>query len=343
MTIYDINGKALSGNSNSLSHGNSVIGNTYDGMSNEYITMVQANYNSFLSEIKGDFNKIPIIVHTDHHHRSIESVFKLCNDMVDWYEISKIINLGDTCSNVFDEENLAKYRGYAENNIPLNKRLEIYGNNDFWDADTDQKYSVNQKRLSPYFYNVDARRYSNNGFFTVIDDYRNVKYLVISDFEDNTFKKRISTAQAKFIMEELSAKDGYDIILLSHVPFDTTTLTSRDASYSAYTETFLYDTTAQASLMDMIKARRNNTSGTFVDCYGVEHPYDFTDVSSKLLMSLHGHAHFEAYHTFENSITQFIFDWFNGNTFYFGYVDRENMKFKCWKNEIGIEALEIDI
>lgn len=71
--------------------------------------------------------------------------------------------------------------------------------------------------------------------------------------------------------------------------------------------------------------------------------YDFSNVSGNLLMSLHGHAHFEAYRTFENSITEFIFDWVPNNTFYFGYIDRENMKFKCWKNEIGVDALEISI
>ena len=64
--------------------------------------------------------------------------------------------------------------------------------------------------------------------------------------------------------------------------------------------------------MTMIAARKNKTSGTFTDSEGISHTYDFSNVSGDLLMSLHGHAHFEAYRTFENSITEFIFDWFYG-------------------------------
>lgn len=355
MAVYDINGNAVSSGGGAsvtvegtsfLSHGSDVTGKTYNGLSADYVSMVQTNYNAMMDECLGDFNKIPIIVHADQHNRSMASIFKLCDDLVDWHEISKMINLGDTCSNSFSESQLASYRTNAESYLPLEKRLEVYGNHDIWDADIDRKYTVNQKRLSPYFYNVDAKRHSNNGYFTVTDDYRNVKYLVVNNFEypDTNYSiRRITTPQAKFIVEELSANDGYDIILVAHNPLDSTEVTSRDETYSAYSEKFLSDTTAHNSFMDMLAARKNKTSGTFTDSEGVVHTYDFTNVSGKLLMSLHGHAHFEAYRTFDNSVTEFIFDWFNGNTFYFGYIDRENRKFKCWKNELGVEALEISI
>lgn len=356
MAIYDIKGNELSSGGGSvsvaiegtsfLSHGSDVTGKTYSGLSAEYVTMAQNNYNAFMEEAKGDFNKIPIIVHTDQHNRSMASILKLCDDMVDWHEISKIINLGDTCSGVFSESQLSSYRANAESYLPLEKRLEVYGNHDIWDSNNDQKYTVNQKRLSPYFYNVDAKRHSNNGYFTVVDDYRKVKYLVVNNFEypDTNYSiRRITTAQADFIVDELSADDGLDIIFASHQPLDSNDVTSRDETYIAYDEKFLSDATAHNSFMDMIDARKNKTSGTFTDSEGVAHTYDFSNVSGNLLMSLHGHAHFEAYRTFENSITEFIFDWVPDNTFYFGYIDRENMKFKCWKNEIGVDALEISI
>lgn len=135
-------------------------------------------------------------------------------------------------------------------------------------------------------------------------------------------------------------------MLVCHNPLDSDGVTSRDETYIAYSEKFLFDTTAHASFMDMIKARKQKTHGTFTDSEGATHEYDFTNVSSELLISLHGHAHFEAYRTFEDSITEFIFDWFDENTFYFGYIDRENMKFKVWKNagdDLTVEALEISI
>ena len=358
MSIYDINGNVVSSNGSTsvaiegtsfLSHGNDVTGNTYSGLSAEYIAKVQSNYNEMIAECLGDFNKIPIIVHTDQHARPTASVFKLCDDMVDWFEISKIINLGDTCSGTFSVSQLSSYRNNAESYLPLSKRLEVYGNHDVWDSDENQKYTVNQKRLSPYFYNVDAGRQSNNGYFTVIDDYYKVKYLVISDYEypeTNYSIRRITTAQADFIVDELSKNDGLDIVLVCHNPLDSDGVTSRDETYIAYSEKFLSDTTAHASFMDMIKARKQKASGTFTDSEGATHSYDFTNVSSELLISLHGHAHFEAYRTFEGSITEFIFDWFDENTFYFGYIDRENMKFKVWKNagdDLTVGALEINI
>ena len=321
----------------------------YTGLTSDYVSMVQANYNAFIADVMGDYNKIPLIVHTDQHGRigAKNPVLKLIGDVTNWYEISKCINLGDTVADRFSAAALQAYLDAAKDCIPLSRRLDVYGNHDIWDTDEGQKYTVNQKRLSPYFKNIYARRHSNNGYFTVIDDYYNVKYLVINNMEypaTNYSIRRITTAQANFIVEELSKKDGYDIILLSHVPLVADdTMTSRDSSYQAYTETFLSDATANTSFLAMIAARKSNTSGTFTDSEGVEHAYDFSECGSELLMSLHGHTHFEAYKSLTGRVTEFAFDWFDGNTFYFAYIDRNAKKFKCWKNEKDVAALEIDI
>ena len=332
----------------SLPTGKTVNPTAYSGLSADYVAMVQSNYDAMMAECLGDYNKIPIIVHTDQHGRigASNQVMKLIGDMVNWYEVSKCMNLGDTVPDRFDMTTLENYLSATKDSIPLSKRLDVYGNHDVWDSDETQKYTVNQKRLSPYFKNIYARRRSNNGYFTVFDDYYNVKYLVISDLEypdTNYSTRRITTAQAKFIVSELSADDGRDIVLVSHVPLDSDEVTSRDSTYQAYSEKFLSDAAAHNSFMTMIAARKNKTSGTLTDSEGVEHAYDFSNVSSDLLMSLHGHAHAEAYRTFENSITEFMFDWFDGNTFYFAYIDRKEKKFKAWKNEANMGALEISI
>ena len=332
----------------SLPTGKTVNTSAYSGLSADYVAMVQANYDAMMAECLGDYNKIPIIVHTDQHGRigASNQVMKLIGDMVNWYEVSKCMNLGDTVADRFGTTALENYLSATKDSIPLSKRLDVYGNHDVWDADETQKYTVNQKRLSPYFKNIYARRHGNNGYFTVVDDYYNVKYLVVSDLEypdTNYSTRRITTAQAKFIVSELSADDGRDVVLVSHVPLDSDEVTSRDSTYQAYSEKFLSDTTAHNSFMTMIAARKNKTSGTFTDSEGISHAYDFSNVSGDLLMSLHGHTHFEAYRTFENSITEFTFDWFDGNTFYFAYIDRKEKKFKVWKNEANVEALEIII
>ena len=334
-----------------LSMSNGVTANTtaYTGLTSDYVSMVQANYDAFIADVMGDYNRIPIIVHTDQHGRigAKNPVMKLIGDITNWYEISRCINLGDTVADRFGATVLQTYLDAAKDCIPLSRRLDVYGIHDVWDADENQKYTVDQKRLSPYFKNIYARRHGNNGYFTVVDDYYNVKYLVINNMEypeTNYSTRRITTAQANFIVEELSKKDGYDILLLSHIPLVAdNTMTSRDTSYQAYTETFLSDAAANASFLAMIAARKTKTSGTFTDSEGVEHAYDFSGCNSELLMSLHGHTHFEAYKSLIGSITEFAFDWFDGNTFYFAYIDRNTKKFKCWKNESGIEALEISI
>lgn len=334
-----------------LSMSTGVTANTsaYTGLTSDYVSMVQANYDAFIAEVMGDYNKIPLIVHTDQHGRigAKNPVLKLIGDITNWYEISKCTNLGDTVADRFGATVLQTYLDAAKDCIPLSRRLDVYGNHDIWDADEDQKYTVDQKRLSPYFKNIYARRHGNNGYFTAADDYYNVKYLVINNMEypaTNYSTRRITTAQAKFIVEELGKRDGYDIILLSHVPLVADdTMTSRDTSYQAYTETFLSDAAANASFLAMIAARKAKTSGTFTDSEGVGHAYDFSVCGSELLMSLHGHTHFEAYKSLTGSITEFAFDWFDGNTFYFAYIDRNAKKFKCWKNENGVEPLEISI
>lgn len=334
-----------------LSMSTGVTANTsaYTGLASDYVSMVQANYDAFIADVMGDYNRIPIIVHTDQHGRirAQNPVLKLIGDVANWYEISKCVNLGDTVADRFSAAALQAYLDAAKDCIPLSRRLDVYGNHDVWDADEDQKYTVDQKRLSPYFKNIYARRHSNNGYFTVVDDYYNVKYLIVNNMEypdTNYSTRRITTAQAKFIVDELGKKDGYDIILLSHVPLVAdNTMTSRDTSYQAYTETFLSDATANTSFLAMIAARKAKTSGTFMDSEGAEHACDFSGCSSELLMSLHGHTHFEAYKSLPGSVTEFAFDWFDGNTFYFAYIDRNAKKFKCWKNENGVEPLEISI
>ena len=343
-----------------MTTGETAVASDYSSLTEEYVAMVQANYDAMMAECLGDFNKIPLIIHTDQHGKMSDAagadILKLIGTITNWYEIGKCINLGDTCGNTFTSSTLQSYLDNAADYIPLSKRVEVYGNHDIWDSDDSRKYTVSQKRLSPYFKNIYARRHGNNGYFTIPDDYFNVKYLVINNMEypnTNYGQNRMTTAQANFLVSELSANDGYDIIILSHIPFTASGLTSRDPDYYDFSENFLYDTTANASLQAMLSARKNHSSGTFTDSEGLEHAYDFSNVSGKLLMSLHGHEHWEGYTTLENSITEFVFASVNASselenrtestTFYFGYIDRENMKFKCWRNESGYDALEISI
>ena len=120
----------------SLSTGETVNPSAYSGLSADYVAMVQANYNAMMAECLGDYNKIPIIVHTDQHGRigASNQVMKLIGDMVNWYEVSKCINLGDTVPDRFDMTTLDNYLSATKDSIPLSKRLDVYGNHDVWDS-----------------------------------------------------------------------------------------------------------------------------------------------------------------------------------------------------------------
>jgi hypothetical protein len=92
-----------------------------------------------------------------------------------------------------------------------------------------------------------------------------------------------------WLLNELSADDGYDIVVFSHEPFDSAWVsrdgeTITDAGYGFY-----------AGVRSVLSARKAFASGTVTDADGVEHSYDFTKLKTKCLCSFHGHLHQELY------------------------------------------------
>ena len=76
----------------SMSTGVTANTSAYTGLTGDYVSMVQANYDAFIADVMGDYNKIPIIIHTDQHGRIGEKnpVLKLIGDITNWYEISTV-------------------------------------------------------------------------------------------------------------------------------------------------------------------------------------------------------------------------------------------------------------
>lgn len=290
---------------------------TYEGM-------LEEAKNAWMREYGGSINKIPLIIHTDQHDTmgdaASKTLWETIDSMVCWYDVSKVLNLGDTTNSYdnFDNPLLGDtaLENYLEatKSIPCSKRIEVFGNHDCMKIINASLTYIqhNQGYLSPYFKNVMARKTSDNGYHVTYDPYFNVKYIVYSpyDYVDASHYDLISSDQYDFLIEEMSKNDGYDIILLGHPDCDI------------YRE----------QIGNLCKARFHKTSGSFTDRLGVSHSYDFTFCENDLLVNLHGHSHSEGTSYVTDFLSQCFWNYYRDTRpIYFVIVDRENRRLKWWK------------
>ena len=249
-----------------------------------------------------------------------KAMWDTIDNMVSWYDISKVINFGDTTNSYenFDNPNLgdSSLDAYLEatENVPFSKRIEIFGNHDCMQIRGGSLTYIQQEPayLNPYFKNVMARRTSNNGYHVTYDPYFNVKYIVISnyDYVDSSHYQMASPAQYDFLIEEMSKNDGYDIVICSHVGLPW----------------------YNSAINNLITARYNKTSGTVTDSMSNSHSYDFTNCENDLLVCLHGHSHSVGYNCDTGVLSQCFKNYYDSTRpIYFVIVDRENDQLKVWK------------
>ena len=319
---------------------------TVYGISKALADVITTAKKAWMTEYGGDYRKIPIIVSTDQHGRTNKGIFNLLGKTVSMHDISKVMNLGDTVSEWNDDDtdkpllSNSGLESWCESvrAIPFSKQLNVFGNHDTWygnHADEGNpigtRYPSEQAHLNQYFRNVYARRTNNNGWFAVYDDQFNVKYVVVSAFEyrgNVTF--RIGSAQMTWLIDELEKNDGYDVVIVSHVPL------YENPEVNIYPTGQTSTTVARVSNLDtdaFFAARKTKGSGTITDSDGVEHSYDFTACESELLCSLHGHTHYDAYLYLNDSLLVNAFDWFEKSTFFFVLIDRVNRLLNVWKVE----------
>lgn len=290
---------------------------TYEGV-------LEEAKNAWMMEYGGSINKIPLIIHTDQHDtmgdEASKAMWETIDNMVCWYDVSKVLNLGDTTNSYdnFDDPLLGDTAldNYLEatKNIPCSKRIEVFGNHDCMKIINASLTYIqhNQGYLSPYFKNVMARKTSDNGYHVTYDPYFNVKYIVYStyDYVDASHYDLISSDQYDFLIEEMSKNDGYDIIICGHQDSDV------------YRE----------NLGTLVSARYNKTPGSFTDRLGVSHTYDFTNCENDLLVGLHGHSHSDGYNYTNDMLSQCFANYYDSTRpIYFVIVDREIGQLKVWK------------
>lgn len=317
-----------------------------------YTGAIKKAISEWMIAYKGDTRKIPVIIHTDQHGRltsASKSIFTALGNLIPWYDVSKIMNLGDCVGDHWEDSDTANpflaCRALETmmdclTDIPISKRLDVFGNHDTWYHDIDGNDVVvpDQARLSQYFRNIFARNPNSNqqGYFVDYDNKYNVKYVVVSGFEYTTSRStyRISTAQMKWLIGEMSKDDGYDIVVVSHIPLYyqpstevyPTGMTPSDEGSTVVSRLSNVDTDT------LFNARKNKTSGTVTDSDGVEHTFDFSGCTTDILCGLHGHIHMDGYNYVGSSgLVSVTFDWFADNTMHFVLVDRVNRQLNVWK------------
>ena len=126
-----------------------------------------------------------------------------------------------------------------------------------------------------------------------------------------------------WLIEELSANDGYDVVILKHW-MDNRVFESRTGTHTL---------SAADNYAPFFDARKNKTSGTFNDSTGGAHVYDFSNCKQDLLCVLHGHEHIELKYSEVGHVTTYCGHNFNSGNYdcMFGAIDREDNVLRVYR------------
>lgn len=185
---------------------------------------------------------------------------------------------------------------------------------------------------------------STYGYYKKLDTKYGVKWLVtqphIPDANNSSgFVTKMTSDQYEWLIDELEANDGFDIVFLQHEWLNGTYTkvdgTTYNVSYTNY------------NVNPILAARKAKTSGSFTDSYGVTHSYDFRSCTTDLLCSLHGHQHNISWMT-KQTLGFPVFvgrDITNGGDSCYGLIDRANGKLYIYcftKSEVS-EPIILDL
>lgn len=357
MSIYNVNGSAI----NSLyDESGTQINNAYDvngnqissgGSGTDYHSTILLAKNAWKSEYKADADIVPLILTTDQHGYMNASYGKALYDylaqIIDWVDVSASLNLGDTCAGKYNTSELENML-LALSNIPAAKQINMMGNHDVWYGDSTIDDSTFTTAQSTYFNNSSFNgnvRFENRGNEIMIDAVHGIKYICVACwyFPDGTYYHYTYPEDAMdWLLTQLSANDGYDIIVLSHIqPLATNRLWYKPAvdggTESSSTVARNYSGVApygaKGLFEGLLSARKNKASGTITDSDGITHSYDFSGCTSDILCWLAGHAHTDAYAYDGGNVPVIIFDAYryDNHPFFFINVDRTQEQINVWK------------
>lgn len=318
-----------------------------------YSAVIEEARLAWMTEYAGDTKKIPLIIWTDPHAKraALTGAFTQIGATQNFDEMSALIGLGDNIPNygamssTLASSDLEAYKG-STIAIPETKKIHAIGNHDTYEDQGVRHPDL--AWLGPYFNNsqfgdggIKFDKYSNEVLY---DGQYNVKYLLIGDWEWNSelgswANYYIGKESLDSIISEMSKDDGYDIVILSHVPIldnsGTITRWSEDGGEIGATSTGVFSSVfAQNAPLDaMIEARKQHTSGTVYDSYGNVHSFDFSNTHSDVICALHGHTHADLYSFAQGTVNSISFDGTLQSyaPFFFVLIDRVNDELIVYK------------
>ena len=354
MSVYNVSGNAIS---NAYNVSESALTYAYDVNGNEVLSGGQAPEDPFVktlvrydtnyiitsawlenAETQRDACKtaysasddaIPFFIMTDGHGKYNEGN-KGCHNLAE-QSMRYIFNiqLGDYASYYSDGANPSNH---AASSLGLTNYISAMGNHEFANnSSADAELADLPTLIGSYTPSTAILGSETYGFYKLISSKYNVKFLVtqphIPDENDSAgFIWKITGEQYEWLIDELEADDGYDIVVVQHEPLNGTY--TNKVSGTTYTYNI-----ANISIGEILSARKAKQSGSYTDSNNVVHPYDFTSCTTDILCSLHGHHHAEAYMTKATlGFPSYVADDFdNVGTSVYGLIDRDNGKLKLWK------------
>lgn len=346
---YDINGILCSAYD---IYGNLLTGD-YNIATSDYERSILSARNEWIAEAREDSSIVPLIVHTDQHGRltANNTLFPYLAKAVSWEEMSACIGLGDASNySVPAFQNMETCLSV----IPKDKQINIWGNHDTWygSANDNILQEEHLTALNTYFDNSaynGNHKYNDYGIEYMIDEERKIKYVVIGGWEyDHNLggysHYNIGKDSMDYIVQMLSAKDEYDIVVLSHIqPFNNQTTSSwtyppaeggsQGGSGGMEWNVGAVVNRSETTIDQMLIDRQNKASGTVKDSYGNIHSYDFTNCTSNILCCFAGHEHCDKYMWQNNNIPIYLYDAYayDNHPFYFVNIDRTKEQLNIWK------------
>lgn len=305
-----------------------------------WINNATTQRNAVLQKYQASNDAIPFFIETDGHGRFNEGN-KLAHNLAE--SVMRYIpnlQLGD----------YASYYNYGANptshentSAGISNYMCAMGNHEFMSKETGDIPSL-PALVESYVPSGATIGSSTYGYYKKIDTKYRVKWLVtqphLPDANNSSgFVTKMTSDQYEWLIDELEANDGYDIVFLQHEGLNGTYTKLDGTTYNVNYPAIDVNT--------ILSARKAKTAGSYTDSYGVAHSFDFTGCTTDLLCSFHGHWHVVSYMTKQTfGFPVFVGrDMTNAGDCCYGLIDRANGKLYIYcftKTEVS-EPIILDL
>lgn len=357
MSVYDKNGNIIGDQINSIAirdayinaiadrtiNMGSAIGATLmTTLSSEWKTAIDSAYAVLLDAYKRKPNIcIPFFLTTDQHGSGLQQYRYVNNIDVDGMNLISI-NLGDTIVDYYIE---AVMDVYYDTIKQVKNYIGVVGNHDATKIDNSEL--LNELVINRTFSTTNLQRRNapaKTPTYAVNDTLHGVKWIVLDKYNINAegtwWNLGYDGATVEWLIDEMSANDGLDIIILEHQP-SWRSFTNRENVEKTSRQMGSEWNASTDLLWDFYVNRKNKAQGTYTDMNGIEHSFDFRGCKNDLLCTLSGHLHAEWF------TTSYGLSGYTAHRFpyksVFGMVDRSIQKLRIWEFDTTSASEELQL